>query len=175
MTQWETTLRNLPHKAPFTIQMDADSTNEVWVDIPTRLKKNEAWHVVGLDYTFENIDPTVPAIQGKFLDQALALQVQRGVDSEILLPAFDPLTLLHHSKETFVGGTDGLFVMDDMPKHVAVDEVTRHEFLRVLFRTSEDVTAISAPTVQLTGQLRYHLISAPDDGRTKIGIDIDEI
>jgi len=174
MTDWERLLSQQPNRAPFTIAMDGNTINEVWTDLDTKLKQNQGWHVVGVEYTFEGIDPTNPTLYAEAIHRVETLQVQRGTDSEILLPAFHPDTLLHHSVATMFD-TSGLAMGPMHPIKVQCDEFTRHNKLRVLFRSRNDNTGISDPAIQLTGILKYHIISAPDDGRTKLGIDIDEI
>jgi len=175
MTEWEQILKSSPSRAPFTLTMNADSTNEVWADIDTKLDKDEAWHIVGCHYTFEKIDPTTPLHTDAIITSARTLQIQRGADSEILLNAFDPLIIMHHSVMTVFGATEAFQVIDPHPYKISLNEVTRHNKLRALFRTSVDQTQLSLTTVQLSGVLLYHLIGAPDDGRTKLGIHIDEI
>jgi len=174
MTQWERILKKNPHKAPFTITMDASSINEVWADVDTKLGKDEAWHIVGIRYTFEGIDPVTPTLYAEPIHRVETLQLQRGNDSEVLLPAFHDDVIIHHSVGT-IFFAEGAAVMYEHPYNVPCNEVTRRNYLRALFRSRNDNTGISDASIQLTGVILYHLISAPDDGRTKLGVDLDDI
>ena len=174
MTEWEQILANMPSVAPFEIPMHANSDNEIWADIHTKLDQNHGWHIRGLSYTIELVDPTVPIAVYTALDQCRVLQLHRGSEQETLLPAFHP-DCLAHVHEGIVFNTSGLDTPRLHPIHVPIDAVTRHQTLRILFRTEIDVGVISDASVQLTGIVLYDLITAPDDGRTKLGIPIDEI
>jgi hypothetical protein len=174
MTEWEQILASRPSEAPFVIRMNTNSNDEAFIDIPTKLDHKHGWHVVGLRYTFEGVDPTTPILTGSLIATSMTLQIQRGLDSEVLLPAFGKDTLIHHNL-TILYYTSGLHTMPIHPIRVPANTVTRCQQLRALFRTSADLADISLTTIQLSGMLLYHLITAPDDGRTKLGINIDEI
>jgi len=175
MTEWESLVKKQLHRAPFTIPMVADSTNEIWTDIPTKLKNDDGWHIKRIAYTIENIDPTIPLVTSANVYATMALQVHRGNENEVLLPAFHPDCIVHSSMTT-VFDTAGMAIEPRHPVIIDVNELTRQQMLRAIFRTSADIAAISlAATAHLSGVIFYDLITAPHDGRTKLGIDLDEI
>lgn len=177
MTEAERILKSLPSEYPFEFLMNADSTVEVWTDIPTKLGSFEAWHVVGARYTFQNVNPTVPfLLDDQSAPFAAELQIHRNDDSELLLPANDPVVIGRDAFDFTWATSVGYQFKRAFDQIVNMNTIVCGQMLRVLFRTSVDVPiGLSAATVCVRGTLFYHLVGAPDNGRTKIGIPLDEI
>jgi len=167
-TGFEKFLEQTPRRAEFTITMDADSTTEVWADIDTGIDDGQAWLMYGMEYAFENIDPTIPAawISGANSFKT-TLQLHRNASSELLLNRNNNNVIVdHHLLYTIL--TSGATIQAE-PIKVPINNVTLQPTLRVLFRTAVDVVNLSAATVQLTGVLLYDIISAPPRLSSKIG------
>jgi len=168
-TGFEKFLEDTPRRAEFEITMDADSTNEVWADIDTGIDDGQAWLIYGLEYGFENIDPTVPVrpLGGGGVEGSAQLQIHRNADSELMLNANNDLVLLHHKLDYYFT-TSGLMVVQE-PHKVPINNTTLQPTLRVIFRTSVDFSNLSAATTQLAGVLLYDVISAPARLSSKLG------
>ena len=167
-TGFEKFLKETPRRAEFTIAMVADSTTEVWVDIDTGIDDGQAWLMYGMEYSFENIDPTIPLawISGANSFKA-SLQLHRNDESEILLARNDNDVIVdHHLLYTIL--TSGATIQAE-PIKVPINNVTLQPTLRVLFRTSVDVVNLSAATAQLSGVILYDIISAPARLSSNIG------
>jgi hypothetical protein len=173
VTKAETILKNAPHLAPFALDIPVTTSDEAWVDVDTHLGKDEAWHLKDVIYFYEFKDPTVPYQLTSMDDISWTLQLQRGVDSETLLSFTDDLVYGQHywasDRATYGNVEFGMpWTME------IVRPITRAETLRLLWRTEANVTQFQ-DTMHIAGFIRYDLVSAPDDGRTKIGIPLDEI
>lgn len=169
-TDFEKILNAQPRRAEFEITMDADSTVEVWSDIDTGIDDGQGWVVYGLEYVFENIDPTVPldTIWGSATAQnEMVIQVHRNADNELLLNSNDN-ELMFQDRLCYDITTSGA-VESRQPFKVAFQTVTLAPTLRVLFRTSTDNAAISAATIQLAGVILYDIIKAPARLSSKLG------
>lgn len=164
---WNTMLASMPAEAEFEIQMNIDSTTEVWDDIETGINAGEAWEVFGMEWNYENnASPFVP-IPSPTADNAIAIQVHRNVDNETLLRSNDNAILM---EQVFRIGlaTNGL-AYSFAPYRVAKHSVTFSERLRVMFRTATDLTLISATTISVVGKIFYQVVPAPNNETTKLG------
>jgi hypothetical protein len=175
MSGFERVMGTIPQEAKFEMVMAADSTTEVWDDIDTNLDDGEAWYVYGGEFCFEMVDPTIPSGDPEpFIadNESYELQVQRGVDSEILLGFNDPAVLAQWKMccDTYMsesGASGGLFFQ---PFRFGRPTVTLQEQLRVIFRTLADDAAISDPAFCIRGKLLYDRIKAPSIGQSKLGM-----
>lgn len=160
-------LQSVPSEAEFEIAMNGDSTTEVWTDIDTNITDGQAWVIYGMEYCFENIDPTVPLAPSITTGISRVLQIHRNDDSEILLNSNDDDLLMQHRwafKVNTTGASEGEVVWRTQKL-----TITMQPTLRVLFRTAADDTVISLTTVQLAGKLYYDKIAAPNIGISKLG------
>jgi len=167
-TGFEKFLDNTPQRAEFTITMDADSTTEVWADINTGLDDAQAWLMYGMEYSFENVTPTVPlsSLVG-IADICTQLQLHRNDASELMLAQNNNLVIVTH-KVNHTRLSSGA-ILHVEPFKVAINNVTLQPTLRVIFRTSADLVNISAATVRLSGVIFYDVISAPSRLTSKLG------
>jgi hypothetical protein len=167
-TGFDKFLEDTPRRAEFVIAMVADSTNEVTVDIDTALDDGQAWLIYGMEYGFENVDPTIPLpVYGAGVDVAGTIQVHRNTESDILLASNNNRLMAQHKVEmAFL--TSGMAMLTE-PYKVPINTVTLQPTLRVIYRTSADNTNISAATAQISGVLLYDIISAPPRLSSKIG------
>jgi len=153
----------------YTITMDANSTNEVYSDISTGLDDEEALLIYGMEYDFENIDPTTPldvhqnAFAGSFVHQ-----IHRNDDATLLLNQHDSEVLLHHGYFADIN-TQGGYSGVERPFRRFQRNVTIQQTLRGIFVSSTDITDISQATSQLTGRIFCDSFDAPSIGVTKLG------
>jgi len=151
----------------FTLTMDADSTNEVYVDIDTGLDDGEALLIYGMEYGFESIDPTVPLDFLTTADFVSTLQVHRNDDATLLLNMHDSEVLLHDYRLLALN-TSGAY-QANQPFKCSHRTVTMAETMRVIFRTAADCVQISLTSVQLSGRIFADKFEAPSMGVTKLG------
>jgi len=167
-------LATVPSEAQFEITMDDHSATEVYEDIDTNLQDGEAWLVYGCEWMFEAVDPTIPLATDFYAvvtGTALTLQVHRNDDSEILLN-FNDDDLMYQDTLDWQSAfnTEGWGVdLVNWPRFFGRRTITFSEKLRVLFRTQDDVPAISTSDVQIAGRLLYDRIKAPSIGQSKLG------
>jgi hypothetical protein len=165
-------LASIPSEANFIIPMVADSSNEVYVDIDTQLMDGEAWLVYGAEWTFENVDPTVPLVaRNAAANNAAVIQIHRNDDSIILLNHNDDDLIFEDVWiQSYIATAAGTTIDQTFfPRRFGKRTITFSENLRVLFRTYADHTEISATTVQIAGKVFYDRISAPSIGMSKLG------
>lgn len=161
-------VNSIPAKAEFQITMDADSTNEVWVDIDTGIDDNQAWAIYGVEYTFENIDPTVPLLFSGGGDSIHTLQIHRNDDSAILRNFDDRDVLFHDSWSNITGAAEHTIMVEGV-RRVPIRQVTMQPTLRAIFRTTIDQALLSIATIQLNGRILYDTIPAPSGTASKLG------
>ena len=166
-TGFEKFLEDTPRRAEFSIDMVADSQNEVWADIDTGIDDGQAWIIYGMEYGFENVDPTVPLAIVQATSATMQIQVHRNDDSEIMLAMNNDLLMAHH-KVSYVIDTEGASTFTE-PFKVPINNTTLQPTLRVMFRSAADMVEISAATARLSGVLLYDVMSAPARLSSKIG------
>lgn len=176
MTEAEKLIQKMPSILPFEIPMVADSTTYATVDIPTKLGAKEAWHIIGVDWCFENINPATIASAVPAVGLTRQFQIHRNNTHAGFLSLGDE-DLVFSDKQEWrqLTGVGTVYIEEGVQKHL-FQTITLSPVLRALFQTNVDDASISvAGTIILKGVLYYHIISAPDDGRTKLGIPLDEI
>ena len=166
-TKAETILKEMPSVVHGHVALPSDTTNEIWIDVDTKLGAKEAWHIVGFEWKIAiNTDVGAPplAVNAGHLMQLLRTNVaEEPVD-------WDHSDLIVEEEWIPETATEEVF-----PRKIAVEAVTLSNTLRAIWRTTADETNWSASNYELWVAIYYHLITAPDDGRTKIGIPLDEI
>jgi len=177
MTEMERIFKTIPSVAPFEIEMADNSINEVWTDIPTKMKGNQAWHIVGVEYAIEPLDPatTGPGNSLPSGSSARLLQIHRNDNNELLLRMTDmELMYMDRREFRFVTAAGISAAMESIERHM-FQTITTADKIRALFRTDVDDTAISSSAWVLRGLIHYHIISAPSDGRTKHGDQLRDL
>ncbi|GAG65112.1 unnamed protein product [marine sediment metagenome] len=166
MTEAEKIMARRPSEQDFTIEMNANSSVEIWKDIPTKLREKEAWHIVAFAFWIEERDPTLP-IGIPDVETSHGLQLHDNSDSELLKNFNDDDVIVayqEHNEEIF-----------KHPIRFELDRITLSNMLRVIFRTRQDETVWSAPSIQVAGKVYYHVVSAPPSGRTKLGLQMENV
>lgn len=160
--------KKIPNRTKFVIPMVTDSSNAVWYDIRTGLDGGRGWHIVGWQWTWENIDPTEPLnVLFASTTETLTLQLHRNIDNTTLLNFNDDDLMAHWDLEHNFD-TSGQVLFERVFKQ-ELDELTTQKRLRCIFRSLSDVANISLTTVQLAVQIFYYDISTPNVGHTKLG------
>ncbi|GAG65116.1 unnamed protein product [marine sediment metagenome] len=59
-TTLETLLERQPRRLEFAEACPADTTTETLIDFDTGIDNGQGWVIYGMEWGFENIDPTVP-------------------------------------------------------------------------------------------------------------------
>lgn len=152
--------------------MVADSTTEVWVDLSTGLMEDHAWWLIGWTWMIETLDPTIPtsAWPNTNATNAYQLQLQRNLDSEIMLPFNDDEAVFTDKYVVDVLGAAAGLSFDAPQVHFPQNRfVLASRKMRLMFRTAADDAAISDATFCLRGKLFYHDIEASEQDYVKHG------